>query len=749
MCNGTNWDALKPHLKTYDATGKRYRTTGGIITAAINDVVEWKTGDENPVKAALGTSAAYIEADPTKTNHLSDYYWVYTNSNVNKNWTIPLYYNEALTSDSSYDGKVTKDGNSYKSYNVLKYLLGAKNTQIYSFSKKLRVLEVQPCNSFEYDTVDKISELGVAFLREDAANWEDEDDYEDYISIDYVTTNALNGMTVDIASNYDVVIIGDNTDLLTKDSTGKTIYNDRNLDGYIYLAFGDLLKISTFLMGFLPDEYVELPSGHGKNVKNISNSIVWTPYLYSKLNDNTGTGDYVIQDLYAYYKTYVDDRYVTKTNSNGGTYRDYLVESGDRIDNESFYMDYALGNTRIADNDITDITKKKLEEFVETGNPIIVADCVYNADPTKLYPTSDMYNFADEILGINDANGNRIGVRSNVVKKDNIGRAVAYLGTTAPEISFLTGNVDVVTRSDERGSDGKYTFTTTRTPNMPLKPVEPQYTAGVGSAVKTFNTHKLYYKFRIYGVAGKQYTVKLLIDKNNDGVYKDSPTSGNENEVYHLETVTLDSSRSIVYELSSELSEDFAGMLSWKIEVEQVKENPSDPTYKVEEIGYSAIYRSQLKTIRVLQVTPGTVYRDANGNVTGGSDKVHLLLDSDKFRTLFEDVKHSVGYNIEVVTKSVTEFNAMYDSNNERYVTGSEDYGYKTDRNQLSDYNMILLGFSDSFNGEDIKNDYGAVDNIIDFVEAGNAMFLTHDTLSWRSTPNYNSAYVNSNGSIF
>ena len=760
MCDDTNWDILKTYIRTYDSTGKRYRTNDGIVTAVIKsedtglaeDAIEWNIGDKNPIKALFDKVAAgttFIESDPTKTNYLTSDYWVYTNSSSSKNWTIPKYYNESLTSDDSYNGKVDKVSNNYKAYNVLRYLLGAKSTQIYSFDKKLRVLEIQPCNSFDYDTLDKIKELGVAFLRTNANNWTDggTNDYRNYISIDYVTTNALNGMTVDIASNYDVVIIGDNIELLTKDSSGNTIFNDRSLNGYIYLAFGDLIKLSTFLMGFLDDEYIELPASNGKNVHNITNSKVWTPYLYSKLKDTTGSGDYVIQDMYNYYKVNLSERYVTKKNVNGVEYYDYLKESGTKIDNESFYMDYCLGNARIPDNDITDITKAKLKEFVETGNPIIVADCVYNADSTKLYPTSDMYNFADEILGVKDASGNRT-VRGNVVKEDAIGRAVAYLGNTAPEISFLKGNVQVITRSDQKNSSGKYTFTTTTESDMYLKPVSPDYTSGEGSAVKTFNSNKLYYKFKIYGVPNARYKVKLLIDKNNDGAYKDNPTSGNENEVYFSEIVTLDNTRSAIYEISSELSEDFAGMLSWKIEVVQVRDDDSETSYKVEEVGYSAIYREELKVIDVLQVTPGSITRNSNNQITWKSDQVHLLLESETFNTLFEDVKYSVGYDIKVTTKTVTEFNEMYNTDNERYVSGSDDYGYKSTRNQLKNYDMIILGFSDSFNHEDINNNYGAVDNIIDFVKAGNAMFLTHDTLSWRSTPNYYSAYLNSDGSI-
>lgn len=769
MCDADRWDILKKYISTYNSDGVRYRTADGIITATLKkentglktDAVVWETGKNNPIKALFDTVApggkteegvklsSYYEDDPTKANHLSNDYWVYTNSSSSKNWTIPLYYNVEMKADSSYTDKVIRSGSGYKSIDILKYLLGVKSgtnwTQIYSFDTKLRVLEIQPCNSFEYNTLTKIKELGVALLRKDASKWKTIADSEKYLSIDYLTTNALNGIKDDIASNYDVVIIGDNTGLLTKDSSGKTIYNDRNLNGYIYLAFGDLYKISTNMLGFLPDEYMELTESQaytsswngttslrkdadGNKLRNISVSHVWTPYVYSVLKNKKASGYYIVQDMYEYYSNKVSER----------KYNNKSLSSNKKIDNKSFYMDYYLGNTRLPDNDITEITKEKLREFVETGNPIIVADSVYTADRTKIYPTSSMYNFATKIL--RDESGN---IRSNVVNKNiSLGKSVAYLGAKAPEIKFKTGTIDVIKRTDTKDSEGNYIYEIEQKSNMEIKPVEPTYNNDL--IVDSFNSKKLRYEFNIYGQVNATYNIKFFVDKNNDGVYKDDPENEEENEVYLSEIVTLTGSRTRGCEIDCELSKDFRGMLSWKIQVVQLDDKGKDTTYKVEEKGYSAIFRGDekkyplvitdddLEEIDVLQIYP-----DAN----------NLDMTKDPFTSLFNSIASSVGYKITVNKVSVTDFNKWYAE--KPYVKGSETQGYKSDNDRLKKYEMLVFGFYDSFNHKDISNDYGAMDNIMDFIESDRAVLLTHDTLSWRSTPNYVSGYVSSSDNTF
>ena len=778
MCGTERWAALKDYLIT-SSDGVRCRNKDGIVTPAIKkegtglatDIIEWKVGADNPIAklfvnlAANGTTFAetYYEENPFTKNYLSNDYWVYGENN----WIIPKYAENSIgVSDAAFKNRVedsaTTGKESVTAINVLKYLLGVKSNQIYSFTNKLRVLEIQPSNSFDYDDIESIKSLGSALLRKDAGSWANINASKTYLSIDYVTPNELNGIKDDIASHYDVVIIGDNTDIMTKraieDSNGnitgyETIYNDRNLNGYIYLAFGDLYKMSTNMLGGLPDEFIEVPSDYSSikdsnnksiipiSEKNAGGTSLWSPLLQSRLSAINENGYFIVHDLYKYYVTNVGDRYI-----GSGENKDYLANASGVIDNEEFYLDYYLGNSRFPDNDITDITKEKLRDFVKTGNPIIVSDSIYNADRTKLYPTSDMYNFAKTIL--RDENDKHL---KNVVRKDAIGRSVAFLGAKAPEIEFKKGTVEYYTKTNNttkitiNNEEKEYYVYSKNTGNdMPIKPVDPVYTENTNvdekykdGVVNRFNSKKLHYNFYITGEVNATYKVKLLIDKNNDGVYKDNADDPKDNELYYAENVTLKNTRKIEHTIETQLSNDFRGMLSWKLVVVKLDENRNETVYKVEEKGYSAIFRgdetktpyvitdNDLKKIDVLQLYPGYT---------------NLDLASDTFKNLFNQVRESVGYNITVTKKSVADFNNLYNGN--AYEKGSADKGFGSTRDQLKEYEMIVFGFADSFNFNDVSNTNGALDNILDFIDDDRAVLLTHDTLSWRSAPNYVSGYI-------
>lgn len=751
MCsvNGANqpirWEVLKENISTKDASGKSYKNEGGIATPAIDltgagftadAVTSWKIGSDNTIKklfdrvcpggvtAEGDTLPAYNESEAFMADYLTDDYWVYSGVD----WIIPATSDSKITASGACFTSRIGNRSDPKSKDALRYLLGAKTAQTYSFTDKIRVLEIQPSNCFEYDTLTEIKELGRKLLRADYENWTDggAKDYRKYITIDHVTPNALNSMTVDIASEYDLVIIGDNigsstdSNRLTQDANG-TIYNDRNLNGYVYLAFGDLLKLSTYAMGYLTDEYLELkstdtaPSGLRK--VNSANQHVWTPYLYKELGKSAGTKKYVVKDLRDYYITKKKVK-ADKTNSNA-------------IDNASFYLDHYLGNTRVSDNDITDITKEKLQEFVNTGNPIVVADSVYYADSKKLYPTSDMYDFAKNTLGATDASGRRIN--RNVQRKDTIGTCVAYLGTKAPRIDFVEGTVNYVERTVVRGSN---TYTA-KTATLPLKPVEPKYLNGI---ISTFNDRSLYYKFNITGQVGKKYLVKLIIDKNNDGVYNDVDhgIADDRNEVYYSEELKLNQ-RTVTYEISSALADNFIGMLAWKLEIVELDDAGQETDWRVSEKGYSAIRNTGNQVLNVLQLVP---VKNADNTLNS-----RLHMDRGTFANLMNSIEGVVGYDLNVKEVYVNDFVDSYNPN--KTVDGRRGIQYQkgelgTATDKLNGYAMVVIGFWDSYNSKDINNDYGALDNLLDYMDAGKAVLFTHDTVSWRSTPNYKSGYRDS-----
>ena len=735
MCNtngaveSTSWDVLKANISTKDASGNPVLNTNQIATPVLEGQTKWTLTTEsttNVIKAFFervapsGTTAegvvlsALCEAEPVNANYLSDNYWVYSSSN----WTVPSMSSTVTANGADFTARIGSIA-SPSSTDVLKYLLGAKSSQIYSFTDKLRVLEIQPANCFEYNTLDKIKELGRKLLRANYNSWTNDggtNDYRKFISIDYVTPNALNCMTVDIASEYDLVIIGDNigssTDpnRLTQDSNGKTIFNDRSLNGYVYLAFGDLIKMSTYGLGYLPDEYIELITGdNASGIGKLQESTkhMWTPYLYSELGKSTGRKYFIVKDMRNYY--------ITNRVANG-----LAANDSSAIDNEKFYMDHALGNVRLSDNDITTVTKEKLIEYVKTGNPIVVAESLYYADRTKIYPTSDMYDFASRILGATDTNGKR--VNKNVQLKETLGTCVAYLGTKAPRIKFHEGTVSYIQRTTS-GGNNVYTPTSA---TLPIKPVEPQYLNGI---ISTFNDRSLYFKFDITGQVGAKYLVKLIIDKNNDGVYNDTDLgiADDKNEVYYSAELKL-SQRTVAYEINAALADNFIGMLAWKIEITQLNDVTKEPTeWRVAEKGYSAIRNTGNQELKVLQIAP-----QSDGNSTN-----YLELNDDAFTGLMDAVEDVVGYDMSVTLMSVSTFVNQYVGADNKYTKGQ----LGTSKDKLNGYSMVVIGFSDSYGSKDINNDNGAMDNIIDYIDAGKAVLFTHDTVSYRSSPYYKSGY--------
>ena len=734
MCDTDRWQELKNHIVKTDETGAKIKSDAGVATIAANVggtlITDWAVGNDNTLKAvfdsignktAEGTQlSAYRETEPFNPNYLTNDYWVYNGDS----WIIPTNVNGTVTTAGNEEvTKAFKDrlgtGNTKKAVDILRYILGA--TEVIRFSDPVRVLEIQPCNCFLYNTSTKKQELADKLLRTDASK----------VTVDCVTPNALNGMTVDIASKYDLVIIGDNIGSSTDtnrlmQSNGKTIYNDRALNGYIYLAFGDLIKVSTYALGYLPDEYLQVNSTSGLRPVNNNNKHVWTKYLFAEL---TADKYYVVHDMRNYYVT---QKKVKK-----------LAGSTTVIDNESFYLDHKLGNTRISDNDITDITREKLEEYVKTGNPIVVAESIYTADRTKIYPTSDMYKFATETLGATDSTGKRIN--TNVLKTETIGSAIAYLGTRAPRIKFVQGEVSYIKRTGNKtwayNEDNEQWEQVdeyiTESATLDIKPVTPTYsnytyknsngsTEQISGVVNRFNGRQLLYKFNITGQVGKTYLVKLLVDKNNDGVFNDvkSGVADDDNEVYYSKKVKLNA-RTQQHKIETSLADNFIGMCAWRIDVIELNPDDTESVYRVSATDYSAIRNEDKRPLKVLQIAP--------------YDGSHLDLNEGNFKKYMEAVEGILGYDMEVSFISIDGDEGFISKfTDSPYVKGNIDV---EGMDRLKGYDMVVLGFADSYGGKDINNDYGALDNILDFMDAGKAVLFTHDTVSWRSTPNYKAGY--------
>ena len=715
---------------------------------------------------------------------------------------------------SSGKGVTSRTGSSGTIANVLQFLLGSKSGQATRYSygtDALKVLEIQPCNAFSYDgwkdsdkdgyrdenegNIDEIKALGNKLLMSGVDSWT-LSNYTSYIQVTGVTTNALNGMNNDLVSDFDIIIIGENIDILNKDANNRTIYNDRTLNGYVYLAFGDLFKIATNALGILPSEYAELQNTGQRGwytPLNESHRYMFTEYVYNTLNANGGNGKYYLHKL-------MQDYY-----QKGGKYDDDSNGYGTKGE---FYSKYQLGNVRGVDNDITDITREKLLDFAKSGKAIILSDSLYNLDDYTVYPTSDMYYLCKELLST-DATGNR---KYGIYSMDNMAGAVNHRITLNPIIEMIS------------------------------YPVEPTYDSN--GIVNKFNSTNIDFKFNLKGQPGKTYRIKLYADKNSDGVYRgiEEDISDDRNELYFSRDIVMSSTGEMEYLIDSQLSDNFIGMLAWKIEVVQlIKEDGEwvETAYSNSVKGYSAIKKDVQKTITVLQIMPNEYDYPNNG---GHVNPVTLDMETNaEFKTLLGKISGAVGYDVNIQSINVWEYEKWFNPNeggiayngesssggwiyfkntngwsqpyahyyhgsdgyttvwpgkqmtkitedtyaiwvpdraqkvifndgkgnqldektlngwNKRYEGGSwKEYKFYDDNqsskpyDHLATYDMVVIGFADMFgaagdktdatgwaHSSDISNKYGALDNIVDYIDAGKSVLFTHDTIAWRTSPNY------------
>ena len=681
-----------------------------------------------------------IDTNPNARKRLTNDYWVHNGAAR----IIPSNRDRVVT-ENDYVGINERGLNNKTVADIIRYLLGCKGSYVidYDFSDgPIRILEVEPCNSFRYSDFTSIKALADG-MGLDTSKW-NSTNYKQYLTVTCLSTKALNTVTTDLISTYDAIIIGDKDDMLTKDSAKKTIYNDKTLNGYVYLAYGDLSKLSSPLLGNLPIDYVAYKGSINNSTGELTNSdcskglkritdyetiprrkhnwgssngyadwtdlehqmkynymytvsettkSVWTDYQWDFLSEKHSGQLVGVIDTYNYYKNH------KKTTSNDDLFAD------------------PIGNGRFSDNDFTERTKEKLVQYADAGKLLIMADMVYDNDGSKVYPTSKVAEFSSYVTAP--------GSGANYLRQKNIKGLLTHVNVMSPTLKFTLEPTTIA--YDDNGIINKYNST----------------------------GHELNYAFTIDAYANTTYKIKLIIDKNGDGIFSDEGgyVQDDTNEIFKTMVVTTDASGRADVSLSTNLASNYNGIVAWKIEVAQMKDTPSgkiETTLRSSQIGYTAVKSEEVMSIKVLQILPTRQY------FGGGDYGLALNMSSsvlsgdnipkgynDGFKQVLEAVNGKVGYQIEIVGLRTYEFENKYNKNVEtgairgqKYIEG-ESYGKNEDYLNANKYDMVVIGFADSYNFDDISNTYGAVDNIKDFIKAGNSVMFAHDTMSYNSTINY------------
>ncbi|MGL5530407.1 MAG: DUF5057 domain-containing protein, partial [Culicoidibacterales bacterium] len=193
--------------------------------------------------------------------------------------------------------------------------------------------------------------------------------------------------------------------------------------------------------------------------------------------------------------------------------------------------------------------------------------------------------------------------------------------------------------------------------------------------------------------------LQLTLDINGDGLFKEDEIVVTQNVILPLRN------HSFTYEMPS----DFVGLLDWKIEL--VKSSTGEPIRSAD-FGQTLFRRlGKKKLIRVLQVIPYPTDK-----IGDNIQKSLNLSQNEKWKELIGKVPD---YQFEFTAMSTADFN---NDNKRPELNGNFD--------------MVILGFADAYNGQDLTaNSVAAVKA---FVETGQGLMLTHDTLLYAHKPDGN-----------
>lgn len=373
---------------------------------------------------------------------------------------------------------------------------------------------------------------------------------------------------------------------------------------------------------------------------------------------------------------------------------------------------------RYPGNDITEIKKKELKDYIKSGRPIVMATGLYNNDESLIDQHSNISKF------IKDCNGKGIYEEND---SDGIVNAIDANNTISVKFTKKPREYNGDTEND--------TSSNIPSPNY----LEKDSTSGESILPFEFTVDYKKSKSEEKSNENVKYACKLFVDQNQDSKFTD------DEEVSLQIPATIKAGESVAF--SKKLGKKYIGFINWKI----VIYNVDNASIRFVETGCSAVAKSsemEKKDIRVLQIMPCQEHIDKAKGV-GLSDIGELnLKESEIFKKYYQNL---ADYSISIDTMTVEEYEKIFKDYYEKtkkafsfdnskdisFDTGKENpenYDISNENNlirsKLKNYNMLILGFGDMYCLEDISNDYGAVDYIKYFIAQKKSVLFTHDTTS-------------------
>ncbi len=334
--------------------------------------------------------------------------------------------------------------------------------------------------------------------------------------------------------------------------------------------------------------------------------------------------------------------------------------------------------TRGPGNDITNLKKAALEGYLKAGLPIVANEDLYKVNPQYIDQYSNISKFIKDnnttsgYVLLNQGNASTGGVLLNHFKKSGL---ILHMKEGDYPKTYV-GN-----STDGKISDSAYVLSNYISYHFSLE--DSEYTSGV------------------------TYTARLYIDINHDGSYT------SDEEIFKKTSLKADKTS---YSMEGTLDKKYEGVIPWRLVVTK----DSNSVIRDSQQGVFAIKRDNTKkrVIKVLQITDDL---DTNMNLQKNIEEKGIF---DQYTSNLND------YTFEFTTEDIATFEMRYNATN-KFVDTTEEMKMTSD--QLSGYNMLILGFANS-NGDfysNISNQYGALDNIKFFIDSGKSVVFTHDVTSF------------------
>ena len=663
----------------------------------------------------------------------------------------------------------------------IQYILVSTGADLDAMKLTLNVLEIQPVPAFLYNTArgsreysefdknnqkeNQIIENRKEFVNEYLSSF-----YSDriqFIKFTSMTVSEFNARSEDLVESYDIIYIGDET---TRDGNNLYYTDNRDRNTYIWDESSHSYKL-----------------GKSRNL--------------SVFNDTNMTGN-------LYYN--VGDKVRVFGNSPGGDGNGYGGVSG-WLDNE-IYADGSLRTTRYPGRDITKNKLTKLEEFVEANALVLVAEELMgtpdvttsqNIKNTRINPTIVQGNVD------NNDNYGRIDNSSNLYEFLNyaLGKEYTVSGNSGGYVNSASGEVhdNVVAVSDikqglvDRELLAEYVSTEKLILNLTDKPTPYSYTAQDNGVITTTTslttkdpdgTRYLEYKFSIDGageaVSEYGFSVALYVDINKDGKFSKTTenvqdivirTEGDGKEAPKDDANNYVLSPGVAYTLRRDISDDFSGLLNWKLDIRS--NAPGFSHIHASDTGYTLVKDkddpTKKKKIRILQITNNNSSLNMepllyDGRLRNSNNVWALLLNNVPDYELYirtinvTDYERLVGQKYNEYKSNVEKSNQELPANQQiqimskaEYAANSYDTFFKdfviqnvsiencieTTLNNGQNSNLKSLGYDNEIGvdmvvcafGDDYRGftDRDAMDALQAFIKVGKPVLTSHDFIHFRT----------------